>query len=95
MARKEASKKNVGGRPPAGPAGEKVGAYPHQIAARVDGETYHLLDTIQHQTRRSYREVLTNALALYLKQEVDRDTRASIQSATAAARRHCPKCAAR
>jgi hypothetical protein len=91
--KQQASKKTIG-RPPRGAAGAKVSKYPHRISTFIESDVYHRLDLAAKlsPTHRSQREIIAAALACYLEHRVDRQTRASIESASDAAQRACPLC---
>jgi len=84
--------KNKGGRPPAGPHGEEVRDYRHQFATRVPGSVFHLVRNIKTVTGVSYRELLTDALTLYLQHRVTSADRALIEESATASERNCPEC---
>ena len=86
------ARKNVGGRPPAGPGGERVREYRHQLTTRLRGDAFHLVRAIKHVTDRSYRGILTDAIELYLAQRVSRSDREKIAAEVAVKQRSCDRC---
>jgi hypothetical protein len=81
-----------GGRPPAGVRGERVRDYKHQLTTRLRGSDFHLLVEISKVTMRSYRDILTDAIELYVSQRVTRGDRAAILESSTRAQRHCSRC---
>lgn len=86
--------KRHGGRPPAGPGGEHVRKYRHQFTSRLRGTDFHTLTQIANVQQRSYRDILTIAVELYLSQRVTRGDRAAIAEASARAQHNCSRCRA-
>jgi hypothetical protein len=89
-----AKRKNVGGRPPAGPGGERVRGYRHQLTSRLRGDSFHTLNAIKEVTARSYRGIITDAINLYLAQHVSKSDRERIALLSAEDQRDCKHCKA-
>src|SRR5688572_63399 len=86
------TRKNLGGRPPAGPGGEKVREYKHQLTSRLRGDTFHTITNITAVTNVSYRALITDAVELYLAQRVSKADRDLIERSGQSAQQHCPRC---
>lgn len=88
------ARKTKGGRPPAGVSGQKVTDYPHRLSTHIDSNTYHRLEMAARLApgHRTHRELLTAAVAYYVENALDKETRGAVESAATAAARSCPIC---